>query len=220
MTRLITLTVLFMALLSCKTYPESIPLGTWKYDILVNNARVGHATVTTAARGNNYVSTTEMTMKAGSIVNTTLQTIVETRDFKPVSLETRNRIIHNGAAENIDTSATFSNGRASSTITIDRPFVLDGAIYAHELIRNEFRTGTEISFSVYEPSIETEEPISVKMNVIGPVTVVTGGEEETLIHVTETIAGIKNIDLYVDQQGITRRAVITMLNNRLELIMK
>ena len=166
-------------------------------------------------------------MKAGAIVNTTKQTIVETTEFAPVRLEIQNKIIHGGITENIDTTAVFKGktvtltaGSDTSTFTMEKPFVLDGAIYIHEIIRNEFKEGTEISFSVYEPSIETEEPVSLKLKVLGAEMVTVGNTQKELVHITEAIAGIKNINIYIDKQGITHKAVITMLNNRLELVLQ
>ncbi len=212
---------------ACKGAPGAIPVGTWDYDILINGVDAGEARTSVRADKNRYVSVSYMTIEAGEVVNSYTQTLTETVDFKPVSLKIENRVIHGSKTENIDTVAVFKDntvtltaGGSTRTITIDKPFVLDGAIYMSELVRRKFRKGTEISFSVYEPTVETEEPISVKLLVLGEKQVEINGESRTLVHVVESIAGIKNIDIYVDDEGITHKAVITMLNNSLELVLK
>ncbi|HOO72309.1 MAG TPA: hypothetical protein PK926_11155 [Spirochaetota bacterium] len=221
------LSFILLMLIACKSAPGPVPLGSWDYEILINGVPVGEAEMSTSKKNDTYISVAEMSMKAGAIVNTTKQTIVETTGFAPVKLEIQNRIIHGGITENIDTTAVFKGrtvtltaGADTSTFTIEKPFVLDGAIYIHEIIRNGFKEGTEISFSVYEPSIETEEPVSLKLKVLGTEMVSVGNTQKELVHITEAIAGIKNINIYIDKQGITHKAVITMLNNRLELVLK
>ncbi len=212
---------------ACRTGAGEIPSGTWKYRLLVNGAPIGRAVVTNRIVNNNWVSTTDMEMDAGYIRNTSRQVITETLDFRPVKLETYNRTIQNDQVSEVKTIAAFTGNRVDletaegkSTFTIAKPFILEGNYFMKELIRNEFKTGTIIRNYIYEPSIDTEEPVLVLVKVLGREDVDIRGKTRNLIHLGFSIENLKNIDSYIDNDGITQKTVITMLNNRLELVLE
>jgi len=212
---------------ACRTGAGEIPSGTWKYRLLVNGAPIGRAVVTNRIVNNNWVSTTDMEMDAGYIRNTSRQVITETLDFRPVKLETYNRTIQNDQVSEVKTIAAFTGNRVDletaegkSTFTIAKPFILEGNYFMKELIRNEFKTGTIIRNYIYEPSIDTEEPVLVLVKVLGREDVDIKGKTRNLIHLGFSIENLKNIDSYIDNDGITQKTVITMLNNRLELVLE
>lgn len=212
---------------ACRTGAGEIPSGTWKYRLLVNGAPIGRAVVTNRIVNNNWVSTTDMEMDAGYIRNTSRQVITETLDFRPVKLETYNRTIQNDQVSEVKTIAAFTGKRVDletaegkSTFTIAKPFILEGNYFMKELIRNEFKTGTIIRNYIYEPSIDTEEPVLVLVKVLGREDVDIRGKTRNLIHLGFSIENLKNIDSYIDNDGITQKTVITMLNNRLELVLE
>jgi hypothetical protein len=228
MKKLLVLTIiLFVSAGACRKGAEEIPSGTWNYRLLVNGAPIGRAVVTNKIVNNNWVSTTNMEMDAGYVKNTSRQIITETLEFKPVKMETYNRTIQNGQVSEVRTIATFNGskveletGEGKSTITISKPFILEGNYFMKELIRNEFKAGTIIRNHVYEPSVDTEEPVLVLVKVLGREDVSINGKTRNLIHLGFSIENLKNIDSYIDNDGITRKTVITMLNNRLELVLE
>ncbi len=223
--------LLFTAILmvsagACGRGASGIPTGTWKYTLLVNGAPIGKAVTSNKIIGSRYVSTMDMEMDAGYIKNTSRQIITETLDFKPVKLELYNKTIQNGQESEVKTVAVFKGnavdldtGEAKSTFTIDKPFILEGNYFMKELIKNEFRKGTVIRNYIYEPSVDTEEPVLVLVKVLGREDVRIKGKTRSLIHLGFSIENLKNIDSYIDDDGITQKTVITMLNNRLELVL-
>lgn len=227
MKKILTVILFISAALSCKHTPSAIPLGSWDYNILVNGTKTGTALIKTTFDGNNYESKTFMEIKAGNITNTTEQILVETAEFKPVKLEIKNRIIHDNIIEKIDTMAEFKGNQITlltdgnkKTFIIEKPFVLDGNLYMRELMKANFKKGTTFTLSIYEPTIEVDEPIQVKIAVIGRKKIDINGTTKELIHIVQFIAGIKSVDFFIDETGITYKAVIVMLNNKLELILQ
>ncbi|OHD68565.1 MAG: hypothetical protein A2W19_12295 [Spirochaetes bacterium RBG_16_49_21] len=224
---ILSLIILTLALSYCQTRLTTIPTGTWKYKLLVNGAAIGTATISNAVAGNNYVSTLDMEIDAGHIKNSTRQIVTETRDFKPVRLEVYNRMAQNGRVNEIKTIAAFKGsaveldtGDSKSTITIDKPFMLEGNYFMQELIKAEFKEGTVIKGYVYEPSVDIETPVLILVKVIGREEVSIGGKMMNLLHLGYSIENLKNIDAYIDDRGITQKTVIVMLNNKLELILE
>ncbi len=218
--------ILLISAGACRKGADDIPTGTWKYRLLVNGAAIGKAVVTNRTADGRYVSTMDMEMDAGYIRNTSRQIITETLDFKPVKLELYNKTIQNDQVTEVKTIATFSGnrveldtGEGKSTITITRPFILEGNYFMKELIRNEFKKGTVIRNYIYEPSVDTEEPVLILVKVLGREDVTIHGKTRNLIHLGFSIENLKNIDSYIDDDGITQKTVITMLNNRLELVL-
>lgn len=219
--------ILLVAACACRKGASEIPTGTWKYRLLVNGAAIGKAVVTNAIVSNRYVSTTEMEMDAGYVTNRSRQIITETLDFKPVKLELYNKTIQNGQESEVKTIAVFTGnkveldtGEGKSTMTITKPFILEGNYFMKELIKSEFKTGTIIRNYIYEPSVDTEEPVLVLVKVLGRVDVAIKGKSRSLIHLGFSIENLKNIDSYIDDDGITQKTIITMLNNRLELVLE
>ncbi|OHD63647.1 MAG: hypothetical protein A2176_05805 [Spirochaetes bacterium RBG_13_51_14] len=225
-------TIIFLLILlipagACRTRPDAIPTGTWKYRLLVNGADIGSAVVTNAVTGKLYVSTLEMQMDAGVIKNTSRQIITETLDFKPVKLEVYNTTTQNGQVSEMKTIAQFNGARVDldtgdlkTSITIEKPFILEGNYFMNELIKSKFKDGTIIKHYIYEPSVDIEEPVLVLVKVMGREEVEVNGKTKNLIHLGLSIDNLKNIDSYIDGSGITQKTVITMLNNRLELILE
>ena len=221
----------FMILLfsagACRSKLSSIPTGTWTYRLLVNGAAIGKAVVTNTVSNNLYISTTDMEMDAGNIKNTTRQVITETMNFKPVRLEVYNKTIQNDQVNEMKTIAKFTGnkveldaGGSKSTITIAIPFILEGNYFMNELIKHDFKNGTIIKNYIYEPSVDIEEPVLVLVKVLGREDISIKGKTRNLIHMGFSIENLKNIDSYIDANGITQKTVITMLNNRLELVLE
>ncbi len=223
---LLFIVMLLISTGACSKGATEIPTGTWKYTLLVNGAAIGRAVASNKISGGQYVSTMKMEMDAGYIKNSSRQIITETLDFKPVRLELYNKTIQNGQESEVKTVAVFKGktvdldtGETKTTVTIDRPFILEGNYFMKELIRNEFRKGTVIRNHIYEPSVDTEEPVLVLVKVLGREDVRIKGKTRNLIHLGFSIENLKNIDSYIDDDGITWKTVITMLNNRLELVL-
>lgn len=219
--------VMVTAAPSCRRGAGAVPTGIWKYRLLVNGAPLGSAIATNTISDGRYVSTTDMQMDAGYVRNTTRQVIIETLDFRPVRLEVYNSTVQNGQTSEFKTIANFSGsrvdldtGESKSVINISKPFILEGNYLMSELIKYGFKEGTVIKNYVYEPSVDIEEPVMVIVKVIGREDVPINGRKKNLIHLGFSIENMKNIDSYIDDDGITQKTVITMLNNRLELILE
>jgi hypothetical protein len=212
-------------MLVCDKVPEKIPTGSWNYKLYVNRSEAGKARMSNELVNNHYITTSELTMKTGMVVNTSKQTITETKDFKPVRLETRNQIIHGKNIQSIDTVAEFKgreikllvNGE-KSVVKIDRDFLLEGNYFLAKLIEGKFKKGMEIESFIYEPSIEHDEPILLKVKVIGIETIEINGVKHRAIHITQSIESTKSIDTYLDENGVTLKASIEMLNIVIDLI--
>lgn len=228
MKRISVLLFLFLLITACsgKT-PTAIPRGTWEYRLLMNGVEIGTASVSNDRKNNFFISTVKMDMMLGKIKNSTRQTITETTDFKPVKLEIFNTVINDRDRQEINTIAEIKDGRilltaggSSSEIKIDKPFILDGNYFMNFFIKNKFKKGSEVSALLYDPSFEAEEPINVKMTMKGHENITLNGKTRRLIHLVQRIENSKNIDIYIDEMGVAQKAIILMLNNRIELIIK
>lgn len=221
------LIILCAANIGCTRTPAQIPTGQWTYTLFVNGFDSGRAVVTNRIEGVNWVSSTELTIGMGDISNVSKQIVTETLDFKPVKLESRNRIITGGKVQSIDTITVFRGREAEITFgkdkavhKIGKDFILEGNYILAKLIEGKFREGMEVEANIYDPTIELEEPILVKAKVMGYETVPVGPRRERLLHVTESIEAVKSIDLYLDENGILRKGVIQMLNMTMELVIR
>jgi len=168
------LLVIIIPAASCRKGINAVPTGTWNYRLLVNGADIGSAVISNEIKGGNYVSTTVMEMDAGYVRNSTKQIIIETMEFKPVRLEVYNVTEQNGQKSEMTTIAKFTGNRVDlnaaatlSTITIDKPFILEGNYFMNELIKHGFKEGTILKNYVYEPSVDVEEPMLVMVKVFG-----------------------------------------------------
>ncbi len=224
---ILSLIILILSLGSCRTAPSAIPTGTWRYRLLVNGAAIGRAVVSNKIDGKNYISTMDMEMDAGYVRNSMRQVVTETLDFRPVRLETYSKTTQHGKVNEIKTTATFEGntvkldtGDSKTTITTDKPFVLEGNYFMQRLIDAGFKPGTVIKGYVYEPSVDIEAPVLILVKVIGSEKVKVGGKTMSLLHLGYSIENLKNIDAYIDDEGVTQKTVIVMLNNRLELILE
>ncbi len=222
---ILTVTILYQC--TSKTSATSIPLGRWNYKLLVNGNKVGDAVFTNRLVRGSYISKTEMKIKFGLIENSTEQIITESADFKPLKIEIYNKIISADGIQEINTVAEFkgrtvniTTGKNKTSIKISKPFILDGNFFMSQLIKTKFKRGSEISALIYDPSIEMEEPVKVTVKVEGRKEIAINNKKEELIYIIQSIENFKTIDLYIDSRGITKKAVIKMLNNRFELIIK
>lgn len=212
---------------SCTSRPETIPEGTWIYDLLVNGVKAGKAIFSNTSSGNFYVSKNEMYLNIGSIENKSLQIITETKDFKPVKLEVYNTVTDtsNASKQEINKIAVFNGGEVTlkaddneSKFKISRPFVLDGNYFFNELLKNKFKDGTVIKAQIYEPSVEIDASILVIVETKGMEEVQVGASKMKLLHVKQRVEKLKSIDIYMNDKGITEKIVIKMLNNIFELV--
>lgn len=225
MKNIVSLLALLLAVQgSCSSSAGTVPTGAWEYDLLVNGVRVGEASVSNKISDGKYLFSTRMTMQVGQVKNVTEQLIVETLDFKPLKYEVISRIITGDKVQEMTTRAVFSGrtvelqtGQTKSRIELKKDFIIDGNFFIDRLMKAKFKAGEEIRGLIYEPMIETEDPIPVALKVLGTVKVKIRDKERELIHVAEAIENFKNIDLYINERGITEKAVIYMLNNRFEL---
>jgi len=228
MKRLALLLILFTAAPGCSVKtPTSIAQGTWAYQLLMNGVKIGTASVSNSQRDGLFISAIQMDMVLGEVKNTTRQIITETADFKPVKLEIYNTIINGKQRQEINTIAEFKNktvqltaGGQKTRFTIEKPFILDGNYFMDFLIKKNFKKGTQVSAFLYDPTFETEDPINVRMKVEGIERVIINGKPKQLIHIVQRIENSKNIDIFIDENGIAQKAIILMLNNRIELIIK
>jgi len=207
--------------------PSSIPTGTWNYRLLVNGAAIGKATVSNKKEGSRYILSVEMEIEAGTVKNRTRQTIIETTDFRPVSLEIYQYTSQDGQITEMTTKAEYDGtiirldaGGTKSDVRIEKPFVFEGNFFMHSLIEKGFAPGTVVQHYIYEPAVDIEEPTMVLVKVVGKERISVNGRARELIHLGYAIENLKNIDEWIDERGISVKTVITMLNNRLELILE
>ncbi|MFC1669766.1 hypothetical protein ACFL20_05185 [Spirochaetota bacterium] len=217
--------IAILFLFSCRKIPGTIPLGKWKYKLLVNGVELGKATFENKIEDNRYVNTTEMQMEAGYVKNLSRQIITETMDFKPLKLEVYNRSINEGVTQEIRKVAIIKDDmvklmvdKKKYNIRLKKAFIFDGNYFINELIKNKFKKGVKIKSNLYDPSVEIDDTIKATIKVIGIKKIEINGKEKELYHVVQAIENFKLIDFYIDGNGITQKASITMLNNRFELI--
>jgi hypothetical protein len=217
--------ILIILSLGCKTLPKSIPTGTWNYKLLTNGVQLGSAVISNKISNGTYISTSELSFGSGKIINTSRQIITETLDFKPVKLENYNKIIDGSREQTIDTIATFKGreieiqaGNNKSTVKIEKDFLLDGNYNIAKLIENKFKAGFKQSYFIYDPTIEIDSVIPVSVRVIGTETLRINEKKERVIHIVQSIEGIKSADTYLNEKGVMVKAVIQMLNLKIELV--
>jgi hypothetical protein len=208
-------------------FPDKIPHGVWNYKLLVNGVSAGSAVISNKKNNDNYESISEFNIEMGGISTISKETVVETLDFKPVSLESYSRIINGSDVHETLIRAVFngtkvelSTNNRKAVYDIKREFLIEGNYCMAKLIEGGFKEGMEVESRIYHPSIELDDTVLVKTRFAGIEDVNVNGRPERLIHITQSIENIKSIDIYIGSDGITRKAVISMLNLKIELIKK
>ncbi len=212
---------------SCSSKPAQIPEGTWNYDLLVNGIKAGRAVFSNTSSGDNFVIKSEMYLNMGTIQNKSVQIVTETKDFKPVKLEVYNTVTDTAGVgtQEIDKTAVFKGnevtlktGEYETKFNLKEPFVLDGNYFFSELMKNKFKPGVIIKGYIYEPSVEIDTPILVIVETKGMEEVMVGNKSMKLLHIKQRVEKLKSMDMYLNDQGITEKTVIKMLNNVFELV--
>jgi hypothetical protein len=205
--------------------PSEIPSGTWNYKLLVNDSPVGSATLSNRREKDTYVITSDLLMTVGDVKNSSKQIVTETLDFKPLKIETYNRTTQGAMVQNVDTVAIIQGrnvevqaGRLKTRVTLDRDFILDGNYIMSWLIAGKFKEGMHLRAYIYDPSIEVDRVIPISTRLLGRETVTIGGKPMRLYHVIQSLESVKSADSYLDEQGILFKAVIRMLNLKIELV--
>jgi len=85
--------------------------------------------------------------------------------------------------------------------------------------KNGFKKGTVVKASIYEPTVELEEPILVIVEMAGYENIDVNGKTKNLIHIKQKVEKLKSMDVYLNESGVTEKVVIKMLNNIFELVM-
>jgi hypothetical protein len=219
--------VLLLIPLACAGEQEGLT-GTWTYDILVNGENIGISRTTIESKGNTWVITTTMDVETGTVSNSVWHRIIEEKGtFRPVEISLKNVIRQGDMEETVKTRATFHGQKVElhedgkkRTVTLEEDFHLDGNYLLDHIRKEGLTPGTVYSTRIYDPSLEPDTTIPVRVEVKGTKTMNFRGEEKQLFHVTQKIKNLKYIDMYMDSRGLLYRAEIVMLNNRLELVLK
>lgn len=218
--------ILILSFMSCAKVPQSIASGEWRYDLIVNGVRAGSAVITSGEKDGLLVSKTEMFISLGTIKNTTVQTVTETKDFRPVRLEIVNTMedTSTGSRQEISRVAEFSGSEVTldsdgqkAKYTLAVPYIIDGDFFTDSLVRGKFKEGMEVRAKLYEPTVAADKTILVIVNVAGREKVTVRGRELKLIHVRQRVEKLKSVDIYLDENGVTEKMVIKMLNNIFEM---
>lgn len=216
-----------LSISGCSTFvlPDKISQGKWNYRLLINGVEAGSAVISNRVVGKTYESSSMFSINLAGTSSVSKETVIETLDFAPVRLESYSKIDGGGSKNETVTSAVFNGTKVELVINnrkaaydIKKKFILDGNYSVAKLIEGGFREGMEVEERVYNPSIELEDTILVKTKVAGIEDVDVNGKSEKLIHVTQTVENVKSIDIYLDSQAVTKKAVIKMLNLKMEII--
>lgn len=222
--------ILFLSVLSiiscCHEVPQKLLFGTWDYKLFINDVEIGTATMSNKEIEGNYVSISEFRVKMADVDTLSRDTVTETKDFKPLKLESYNKIVTGGQTRETLLQAAINGrevlltfGKNKSKYKVDSDFIIDGNYFMSKLIEGKFSDGLEISANVFHPSVEPDRAILVKARVLGRENIMIMGKEESLIHVIQSIENIeKNIDLYIDSTGAVRKGVMEMMNLKIEFI--
>lgn len=228
--RILTL-ILFLIpaafILSCFSAPTRIPTGKWEYKIIINEIELGSAAISNEKKNDVYVSTTEMTLKVANNTQESKKIITETLDFKPVKLESINKIISDKFTHTTEIIANFngrevslSRGKVKSTINIDKDFYLEGNYVTSKLIESGYKKDKEVLFYLYDPAIGLDEAIPIKTVVSGVENVLVEKRELKLMHIVQFLGEMKLADIYINEEGVLIKGIINMMNIKLELIKK
>ncbi len=210
---------------TCTKAPSALPSGSWQFALYLNGNRVGSASITQSNESGRYVTITEMTMKAGEVTSISKQIITETENFTPVKYETYNKIIKGSMVQNIDTVAEFSGrkvkliaGTSIQEIELEKDFKLEGNYFLSKLIEAGFKKDMKVEAYIYEPAIDPETPILMKVYALGRENIKIGEETHLAFHIIEYIEKFKSFDMYLDEKGMLLKAELTMLNMNIQLV--
>lgn len=205
--------------------PKEIPVGSWHYELLVNGVEMGKATISNSIKDNQYIYRFDLTMGNGTTQSQ--DTIIETLECKPVRLEKHTYIKQAGTEQKLDIIAecngktiTLTENNTKSTITLDKEYVLDGNYFLYMLLQHKFKNGVQITHNVYDPSIERESAIPVIITLVGTETISVGSVLYKAWKIEQSIGKIKNIIVYLDENGVVLKSSIKMLNLQLDIIRK
>ncbi len=225
--RIILAAFLFITFVSCRNYPDKVPTGVWKYDLFMNGILLGEAEFGNRLTDNKYISTVKMEIRAGSVLNKTSQKTVETSSFEPVSLEIENITKTDNNSQRILTRAEFKKnnvtvdtGYNKATVRLPDGCMIDGNYFISELIKQKFAKGASANAKIFEPSVDIEEPVNVIVKVIGKKEISVRGKIKRLMHIVQAIENYKSVDMYLNNDGVVEKAVIIMLNNKMEIVLK
>ncbi len=225
LTRAIIITLILSVCACSPQAPIQIPVGTWEYDLLVNGVEMGTATISNSITDNHYIYRFDLIMGNGTTQSQ--DTIIETLECKPVRLEKHTYIKQAGTEQKLDITAecngktiTLKENNTKSTITLDQEYVLDGNYFLYMLIKNNFKKGVQIEHNVYDPSIERESTIPVTITLIGTETISVNSVLHKAWKIEQSIGKIKNIIVYLDENGVVLKSSIKMLNLKLDIIRK
>ena len=225
--RLIIAASVILSISGCFNFvlPDKIPQGKWNYRLLINGVEAGSAEISSRKVNDTYESSSEFRMDLAGTSTISKETVIETLDFAPVRYESYSRIKSGNNINETITSAVFNGTKVELVINnkkahydIKNDFRIEGNYSLAKLIEGRFKEGMEVEERVYNPSIELDAVMLVKTRVAGIEDVDVNGKSEKLIHITQTIENIKSIDVYLDSQAVTKKAVIKMLNLKMEII--
>ncbi len=229
MSNIFMIIIFSLTICNCESFtlPKDIPTGKWDYKLNVNGRTAGTASMTNQKKDGKYITSSEFKMSIEGVNTVTRESITETLDFKPVRLESYNKIESGKNLHESIIKASFDGRKVEvtannkkNTYHIKKHFILDGNYTLSKLIAGKFKTGMEVKAQIYHPSIELEDPIFVKTSVIGVEGVEINGRHEKLMHVAQSVEEIKSIDIYFGNDGVVKKILIQMLNLKIELIIK
>jgi hypothetical protein len=222
---LIILSILYI--LQCTNKKKDENIGEWKYKIFINGNNAGIAIVKISTNGDNYIHELEMETTTGDIKNTSRKKLVETKDYKPVSLEIINKIISNNDIQEIKTIVNAKEDGVDVIsdnnrffVPIERPFIFDGLYHTAELKKIRFKKGDLIKSRIFDPQIENESSVILNTAVSGKKKFTIRDKEIELFHVLQFINNLKAIEMYMDSRGTIYKSKTTMLNYTMEMILE
>ncbi|MCX8124343.1 MAG: hypothetical protein N3F66_09285 [Spirochaetes bacterium] len=205
--------------------PKEIPVGTWQYNLLINGVEMGVATISNSIQDNLYIYRFDLSM--GNGITQSQDTIIETLDCKPVKLEKHTYIKQGQTQQKLDIVAlcngntvTLIENNSKTIITLDDEYVLDGNYFLYMLIKNKFKKGLKITQNIYDPSLERENTIPVTITLAGTETISVNSQIKKAWKIEQSIGKIKNIIVYLDENGVVLKSSIKMLNMQLDIIRK
>ena len=112
---------------------------------------------------------------------------------------------------------TLTSNGIKSEYEIDETFIIDGSYFTNSLIRAGFKKGLELRAKLYEPTVEIDRTILVIVNVTGREKIMVNGRAVGVIHIKQRVEKLKHVDIYINEEGVTEKLVIKMLNNVFEM---